>query len=305
MTASIYKAVEQKVEDAKQAGRRCSTSGMLKSLGVSRSGYRSWQQRKPSVTKQREVRIKERIKEIHKASHKNYGAPNITKSLRKEGENISERTVGKYMRDLGIRAQWVPPFTVTTKNQDFSPSLKNILDENFNPERPNAAWCSDITYIWTSEGFVYLTSIMDLFSRKIIAWTLSRTLSAEHVVEAVKLAKKRRPTDIPTILHSDRGSQYVSLEYRKITQGMQLSYSKKAYPWDNACIESFHAIIKREWLKRYRIKDFHHAYSLVFEYIETFYNTVRMHGHCGDLSPNEFEAAYKESHLPDKGQLNP
>ena len=300
MTVAIYEAVEQKVEEARQAGRRCSTSGMLKHLGVSRSGYRAWQHRNPSVTKQREERVKKRIKEIYAASHKNYGAPNIAKSLRKEGETISERTVGKYMRDLGIRAQWVPPFTVTTKDQDFSPCLQNILDENFNPERPNTAWCSDITYIWTSEGFVYLTSIMDLFSRKIIAWILSETLSAEHVVEAVKLAKKRRPTDNPTILHSDRGCQYVSAEYRKITKGMQLSYSKKAYPWDNACIESFHALIKREWLKRFRIKDFNHAYRLVFEYIETFYNTVRIHGHCGDLSPNEFEAVYKDSHLSDK-----
>ena len=170
--------------------------------------------------------------------------------------------------------------------------MKNILDEQFNPETPDAVWCSDITYIWTITGFVYLTSIMDLYSRKIISWVLSDTLESKWVIEAVNRAKKLRKVNKPLIMHTDRGIQYVCNDYISATKEMQRSYSKKAYPWDNACIESFHALLKREWLNRFRILDYNHAHKLVFQYIETFYNTVRIHSHCGYLSPNEFEQQY-------------
>lgn len=194
---------------------------------------------------------------------------------------------------MGIKAQWVKPWTITTKDSDFSSELQNILDEQFNPERPNAVWCSDITYIWTIDGFVYLTSIMDLYSRKIIAWTLSKTLEVSCVIETINKAKARRKIEEPLILHSDRGSQYVSKEYKRITAGIQCSYSKKAYPWDNACIESFHSLIKREWLNRFKIRDYDHAYRLVFEYLEAFYNTKRIHSHCDYMSPNDYEELYR------------
>lgn len=177
-------------------------------------------------------------------------------------------------------------------DSDFSMELKNILDEEFNPTEPNAVWCSDITYIWTYEGFAYLTSIMDLYSRKIIAWELSRTLEAKWVVETINKAKKTRKIDKPLVMHSDRGIQYTCSAYKEATEGFINSYSKKAFPWDNACIESFHALIKREWLNRFKILDYNHAYRLVFEYIEAFYNTVRIHSHCGYLSPNQYEINY-------------
>lgn len=212
--------------------------------------------------------------------------------LRKSGKTISERTVGKYMREMGIRAQCSKPWIATTKDSDFSKELHNVLDEKFNPNRPNAVWCTDITYIWTTDGFVYLTSIMDLYSRKIIAWTLSDNMEVSCVIDTVNKAKARRNTDLPIILHSDRGSQYVSKAYREATEKFQLSYSHKGYPYDNACIESFHSLIKREWLDRFRIEDYHHAYRLVFEYIETFYNTVRIHSHCNYMSPDQFEKLY-------------
>ena len=143
---------------------------------------------------------------------------------------------------------------------------------------------------WTQAGFVYLSSVMDLFSRRIIAWSLSKTLDASLVVDAVNLAKARRNVTFPLILHSDRGCQYTSAAYREASAGFRLSYSKKGYPYDNACMEAFHSLIKREWLDRVLIRDFQHAYSLVFEYIETFYNTVRIHSHCGFLSPLSFES---------------
>ena len=265
---------------------------MLKYLGVSRSGYNAFLKHKPSATELRREAVKEKIQEIYDGSKQNYGAPKITKELRKAGECIAERTVGKYMRQMGIRAQWVKHWIATTVDSDFSKELHNILDEQFNPDRPNAVWCTDITYIWTYDGFVYLTSIMDLYSRKIIAWTITDNMEVSCVIDTVNKAKARRNTDLPLVLHSDRGSQYVSKAYREATEKFQLSYSHKGYPYDNACIESFHSLIKREWLNRFRILNIEHAQTLVFEYIETFYNTVRIHSHCDYMSPDDFERLY-------------
>ena len=294
MTQAIYTATAEYVDDIQRppVKRRVSVSGILKQLGVSRSGYNSWKNRVPSQTQKRRNLLKERILDIYEGSHQNYGAPKITQELKKEGETIAEKTVGTYMRQMGLRAQWVKHSTRTTVDPDFSSRLKNILDEKFNPGSPDSVWVSDITYIWTFEGFVYLTSIMDLYSRKIIAWTLSSTLEAVHVAETVEEAKRRRHINSPLVFHNDRGSQYVSEAFLKATEGMINSYSQKAYPWDNACIESFHALIKREWLNRFKIFDYRHAYKLVFEYIETFYNTVRIHSHCDYISPDQYEKEY-------------
>ena len=252
---------------------------MLKILGVSRSGYNSFLNRKVSPARQRKDSVKKEIQKIYDNSKQNYGAPEITQELRKSGETISQRTIGKYMREMGIRAQWTKPWTTTTRDSDFSKELHNVLNEKFNPERPNAVWCTDITYIWTQDGFVYLNCVMDLYARKIIAWTLADTMEVSTV--------------LPLIIHSDRGSQYVSNAWREATERMQRSYSHSGYPYDNACIESFHSLIKREWLNRFKIINYKHAYRLVFEYIETFYNAVRIHSHCDYMSPNDFEKMYE------------
>ena len=259
MTKAIYLEVSEKTEAAKKAGRRVSVSGMLKFLGVSRSGYLAWRHHVPSDTEKHRKAVKAKIQDIYDDSKQNYGAPKITVELRKTGEAISERTVGTYMRQMGIKAQWVKPYTVTPIASDFNSELQNILDEQFNPSRPDAVWVSDITYIWTYNGFVYLTSIMDLYSRKIIAWVLSQSLEAIHVVECVNKAKQMRNVTSPLVFHSDRGIQFVSQAFQKVTEGMINSYSKKAYPWDNACIESFHSLLKREWLNRFKIFDYKHG----------------------------------------------
>ena len=266
---------------------------MLKFLGVSRSGYRSFLNRKVSATKQRKEAVKKKIQTFYDDSKQNYGAPKIAQTLRNSGETISDRTVGLYMREMGIKAQWVKPWTTTTRDSDFSKELHNILDEQFNPDRPNAVWCTDITYIWTQNGFVYLNCVMDLFARKIIAWTLAETMEVSTVIETIEKAKAKRDTDLPLIIHSDRGSQYVSKAWQEATAKMQRSYSHSGYPYDNACIESFHSLIKREWLNRFTITDYRHAYMLVFEYIEAFYNTVRIHSHCNYMSPDEYERLYE------------
>ena len=140
MTEAIYLEVKEMAETAHKAKRRVSVSGMLKHLGVSRSGYHAWLKRVPSNTEKRREAVKAKIQDIYDESKQNYGAPKITKELRKSGEIISERTVGKYMKQMGIKAQWVKLWTITTKDSDFSSELKNILDEQFNPERPNVVW---------------------------------------------------------------------------------------------------------------------------------------------------------------------
>jgi transposase InsO family protein len=198
--------------------------------------------------------IMEHIKNIHKESKEIYGAPKITHILRENGYQISQKTVSNYMHEIGIKACYIKPWTRTTISKDFSSRLKNRLKREFNPETPDAAWCTDITYIWTyTDGFVYLTSIMDLYSRKIIAWVLTKDMKAESVLEVIKIAKERRKIKQPLVLHSDRGIQFTCEEYQELTEDLKRSYSKKGTPWDNACIESFHSLIKREWLNRYKI----------------------------------------------------
>ena len=225
--------------------RRISVSGVLKHLGVSKSGYYGWLNREPSNrSKQKEI-VKAEIRKIYDESFCIYGAPKITKELHKRGYNTAESTVTRYMREMGIRACWVRPYTVTTHSENFSDELKNILDRDFSPKEPNAVWCTDITYIHTRKGFVYLSCIMDLFSRRIVSWELAPTLEARYVVNAVKKAITTTGQK-PKVIHTDRGVQYTSVSYWDETEGVLRSYSSKANPWDNACIESFHALIKRE-----------------------------------------------------------
>ena len=260
------------MRDAAENDKSFSVAGVLRKLGISTSGYYSWRKRR-------------------------------------ESRSVSQRTVSVYMREMGIKARYIQPRTRTTINSDFSSTLHNLLKREFNPEHPNAVWCTDITYIWTvDEGFVYLTSVMDLYSRKIVAWTLSRTMEAEEVLQSVRKAKERRDLEDVLVLHSDRGIQFVCGKYQELTAGMKTSYSRKGNPWDagmktsysrkgnpwdNACIESFHALIKRECLKHNRIQNYEAAYQLVFEYFETFYNTVRIHSHCDYQSPNDYEKQYE------------
>lgn len=222
-----------------------------------------------------------------------YGAPKIAVLLRLEGEVISTKTVSNYMREMGIIACWIRPYTITTITRDFSAELKNVLERDFSPLAPDKVWVTDITYIWTVAGFVYLSSIMDLYSRKIVAWKLSDTLELPFVLETVKEALRRQNIKEPLIIHSDRGVHYTSNQYRDVTGHLIRSYSRKANPWDNACIESFHALIKREYLHFHVIENLKHAHQLVFEYINTFYNTVRIHEACGYKTPLAFESNYQ------------
>ena len=265
---------------------------MLRLLSVSTSGYYSWKNRTPSKQAIRKKQIKQEIIKIYNESKQIYGAPKITITLKARGIKVAEKTVGNYMREIGIKAIWVRPYVRTTIDPDFNTKLKNVLSRQFSPSEPNSIWVTDITYINTISGFVYLASVMDLFSRKIIGWHISDSLSTSVVIKAIQKAKLNRHIEKAVIIHSDRGCQYVSKEYIAQTPANSFirSYSAKATPWDNACMESFHALIKREWLNRFVIKHVQHAHDLVFEYIECFYNTTRIHSHCNMESPYDYES---------------
>ena len=207
---------------------------MQEIICVTRSGYRTFLNRKVSPTRQRKDAVKKEIQKIYDDSKQNYGAPKSTQELRKSGETISQRTVGKYMCEMGTRAQRTKPWTTTTRDSNFNMELQNILNEQFNPKHPSTVWCTDITYIQTQDGFVYLNCVMNLYARKIIDWTLADTIEVSTVVETINKAKACRNTVLPLIIHSDRGSQYVSNAWREATEKMQRSYSHSGYPYDNA-----------------------------------------------------------------------
>lgn len=291
MTEAVYQTVRDTADSLPQR-HRFSVSGVLNCLGVSKSGYYDWISRKPSARQLRQERIKQQILDIYEHNMRIYGAPKITEELHRMGETVSERTVTKYMQELGIRACYTKPYTVTTISEDFTDRLHNILSRDFNPDRPDAVWCTDITYVWTKTGFVYLSCVMDLFSRRILAWELSETLETKYVIKAIAKARIHGRGRFPRILHTDRGTQYTSAEYRTATEGTIHSYSRTGNPWDNACMESFHALIKREWLDRFQIRDYAHAHRLIFEYIDAYYNTRRIHSHCGYLPPLTYENKY-------------
>lgn len=274
--------------------RIASVSGVLKHLGVSKSGYYDWLKRRPSKREITRVKLQTEIVKIHEDSKQIYGAPKITRILNSAGTKVAERTVTRYMHDMGIHAWYRRPYTITTKSEDFSEKLKNILNREFSPNSPNAVWCTDITYIHTESGFLYLSCVMDLYSRKIVAWELGKTLETTHVISALRKAIARTGAS-PKVIHTDRGIQYTSQDYLNFTDQIEKSYSPKGSPWDNACIESFHALIKREWLWRFKIRDYAHAYDLIFEYIDAFYNSIRIHSHCGYYSPSEYEGNYYRS----------
>jgi putative transposase len=194
MTVAVYAATRNYTAAIRQNNpRRCvSLSGILHYLGVSTSGYYACTKHILSVSENHRKQTKNKIQDIYKRSYQIYGAPKITAVLRRQENPISERTTSKYKREMGIRALWVKHWTHTTIHSDFDLQLKNILNEQFNPSELNQVWASDITYIWTDEGFVYLTSVINLFSRGVLAWTFSTTLVAKYVLETVQKAIRER-----------------------------------------------------------------------------------------------------------------
>lgn len=262
-------------------------------MSVSRSGYSAWLRRPASVRRRRQQERTEKIRRSFEQSRRRYGSPRVTADLRAGGEKISRKTVEKLMKQAGLRVsrrrRFVPK---TTDSSHGHPIADNKLSRAFSAERPNQKWVCDITYIPTQKGFLYLAVVMDLFSRKIVGYSIRDHLRVDLVAEALTLAIRRRKPAAGLLHHSDRGCQYASIDYRQIlaAHGIDASMSRRGNCYDNAAMESFFGTLKTELVNDQDYATHEDAWVSLFEWIEVVYNRQRRHSSLAYLSPETFEA---------------
>ena len=261
---------------------------MCEVLGVSSSGYYYWQAELKDACKTTDLDAQ--IKTIFEQSGKTYGSPRIVKVLRQKGVEVSESKVARRMRALAITPATKKRFKNTTDSKHDLPIAPNILNRSFEVSEIGRVWVSDITYIRVGNTFVYLTTIIDLADRMVVGWSLSKDMTDKNtVIKAFKRALMNRKLEVGAIFHSDRGSQYASKAFRQLLKDNLCiqSMSRKGNCWDNAVAESFFKTIKTESLYRYKFISFNQVYSTVFDYIDGWYNTIRIHSALGDKSPRQ------------------
>lgn len=262
-------------------------------LGLSRSGYYAWRARPVSDQQRRRDALAVRIRVTHREHRGRYGSPRIHWALRARGEAVSENTVARIMREEGIRGKIKRKFVPrTTDSVHGHPVAPNVLNREFEATAPNRVWLSDITYIRTDEGWLYLAGVLDLFSRKIVGWSMGDHLRAELAGDALKMAVRRRRTGPGLLHHSDRGIQYACDDYQGLLahHRMETSMSGKGNCYDNAVMESFWATLKTELVHGERYATREQARRSITEYMELFYNRKRLHSSLGYVSPETFEA---------------
>jgi len=265
---------------------------MCRALAVSPAGYYAWNTRPESVRKTANRALVAKIRVIHQESRETYGSPRIWDALVKRGHAVGAHRVARLMRSEGIRAKTVKKWRATTQSNHRMPVAANTLNRQFTVAQPNQVWAGDITYVWTTEGWLYLAVVLDLYSRFVIGWALEARLTGALTQQALTMAIRHRRPKAGVLHHSDRGSQYAATAYQELltTHGMAGSMSRRGNCWDNACVESFFGTLKRELIyhRQYRTRD--EATQDIFEYIEVFYNRRRRHSTLGYDSPAEFEA---------------
>ena len=263
-------------------------------MGVSRSGFYQHMRSKPKIISKEQFNLESAAKELFKKSKKSYGARRMSEGLRKKGFNVGRYQAGSLMRRLELRVKSRRRFKVTTDSKHDLPIAPNLLNREFQIDVPDRAWASDITYIWTCQGWLYLAVVLDLFSRKVVGWSLQATMTADLVKDALTMAVGRR-CPLPGLLHhSDRGSQYASEAFRKALEKYKMiaSMSRKGDCWDNAVVERFFRSLKTELTDHMLYSTRDEARRDIIEYIEMFYNSERLHSYLGYLSPAEFEEQY-------------
>ena len=274
------------------------TTRLCALLGVSKSGYYASIDRPPSSRAQRRQRIHAAVRAVHAESQAIYGSFKIARELRRRDdlEGACRNTVARAMQDLGLSSRVSKAFTpTTTKSDPAKQPAPNLLDRDFTAERPNQKWVTDITYLPTLSGWVYLAVVLDCFSRKVVGWSLGDSLATTLVAEALRRAvESRRPVGRELLHHSDRGCQYTSGAYQQTLRrlGIECSMSRTGECYDNAVAERFFWSLKHEWTKHDTFADLEAARLSVFKYVETFYNPVRLHQTLGYKSPDQFEAEY-------------
>lgn len=265
---------------------------MCTTLEVSRSGFYVWLGRGESGRAREDCRLTVLIREEHERSRGTYGAPRIHAALKKRGEACGLHRVERLMQVAGIRSKVRRKFKKTTDSNHPHPIAPNILDQKFSVGAPNQVWVSDITYIWTEEGWLYLASTLDLYSRKVVGWAMSAYMPASLVVGALQMAIDQRSPPRGLLHHSDRGVQYAANAFQGLLEhhGITPSMSGKGNCYDNAVQESFFHTLKTELCDHEHYRTRAEARASVFEFIEVFYNRQRLHSTLGYCSPAEFEA---------------
>ena len=265
-------------------------------LGVSRSGYYAWLSREASATEVRREKLTEQVAKIHAEVKARYGSPRMHAELVDRGHECCVNTVARIMREAGIAAKTKRKFRETTDSNHSHPVAENVLDRQFEVERPNASWVADVTYIPTREGWLYLAVVEDLFSRRVVGWSMDATMTSRLVVDALEMAlvgRLKGSSSSGLVAHSDCGSQYASEHYQRrlSEEGIKCSMSRRGNCWDNAAMESFFASLKKELVHDEDYATREEAKASIFEYIETFYNRVRRHSTLGYVAPAEYERA--------------
>jgi putative transposase len=263
---------------------------LCEALGVSRSGFHAWLTRAPSRRAREDDEIGAKVRASHIGSYRTYGARRVWHDLLAEGVSCGLHKVERLMRAQGLRAR--PRRRGLPKDHgDRSVIAGNVLDRQFTADRPNQKWVADFTYIWTAEGWLYVAAVIDLFSRRVVGWSMSSSMTAQLVTDALIMAIWRRGKPDALLHHSDQGSQYTSEQFQRLMadNGVTCSMSRSGNVWDNAAIESFFSSLKTERVgqKIYRTRA--QAKADVFDYIERFYNPNRRHSTLGYLSPIDFE----------------
>ena len=260
-------------------------------LDVSESGYRSWRRGgKPCRRRLTDAQMLALIQAIHVEFKGAYGSPRMVRELRLRGFPASKGRVERLMNENGIKAKHKRRFKVTTDSKHNQPVAPNLLDRNFAPEAPNQVWTSDITYLWTNEGWLYLAIVIDLFNREVVGWSLKPRMTADIATDALTMARFRRKPAAGLIHHSDRGSQYASHAFQaKLAEyGMRCSMSRKGNCWDNAPTESWFGSFKNERVYGERFETRDEVIAMAFEYIEVFYNRKRLHSTLCYKSPMQY-----------------
>jgi putative transposase len=268
-----------------RVGRMCTL------LNLSRSGYYAWRRRPQSARANENGRLVEEIRRVYVEGRGEYGSPTICEALRQHGLQVNHKRIARLMRQMGLRSKVARRFKRTTrpcKDRDAAP---NLLEQDFDTNGPNRVWLSDITYIWTAEGWLYLTLIEDAWSRMPVGHAITTNLRADGVVQALRMALGRRMVMPGLIFHSDRGKQYIDSQVRKILVKHQMlqSMSSTGNCYDNAMAESLIATLKKGHVFWHRYKTRDEARSSIFEYLEIFYSRVRRHSALGYKSPVAFE----------------
>jgi transposase InsO family protein len=269
---------------------------MCQILQVARGGYYAWRKRRDRVSpsRQRREKLLEMIQQAHQQSRGLYGSPRIHRKLVSQGQKVCENTVARLMKQRNIRSRIKRRFRVrTTDSNHAHPVADNVLDRNFKQKQPDTAWASDMTYIPTDQGWMYLAAVIDLCSRKIVGWAMADHLKSQLAIEALDMAIVRRKPDPGLLHHSDRGVQYACGDYRDRLDehAMVRSMSARGNCYDNAVMESFFSTLKNELVYHEQYATHEQAKTSIFEYIEVFYNRQRTHSSLGYVSPEQFEAA--------------